>query len=93
MATVNLIEEVETALRKRLNLESPRFVLDDLNQVVSGSIISPSFAGQDDLQRQQWVWQALEAEWGEKAVDKVGALLCYTPHEWDIDIEGLQDAG
>jgi len=35
------------------------------------------------------LWDALEAEYSGSAVKEVGMILCYTPEEWDVDLEGF----
>src|SRR5947207_1773780 len=54
--------------------------------MLSGSIISETFRGKNDLQRQWMLRAAVEAELGDAANELVGILLAYTPEEWDIDV-------
>ena len=77
---------LQTLLRNRLKLRSPRFRMRKDGEMVSGSIISETFRGKDDLQRQRMLRRAVEAELGEDANRLVGTLLAYTPEEWDIDL-------
>ncbi len=49
-----------------------------------GSIISPSFRGMRDSERQQRVWDVLHAEYGPQSFHRVGTLLVFTPDEWDL---------
>ena len=81
----DVLNEIQAVLARRLNLQSPRFVLESSGSKVSGSIISPSFRGIRDSARQRLLWDALRAEYGSESVRRVGALLAFTPDEWDID--------
>ncbi len=78
---------IEEVLTRRLSLKSPRFELEHTGAKVSGSVISPSFRGMRDSERQQCIWDALDAEFGSQSVHRVGTLLAYTPEEWNIDAE------
>jgi acid stress-induced BolA-like protein IbaG/YrbA len=84
------LSEVQSALTRRLNLQSPRFSLESIGAKVSGSIISPSFRGMKDSERQRRIWDALHEEYGPESVQRVGSLLAFTPDEWDV--EGNSDA-
>lgn len=77
--------EVQSALARRLHLESPRFEMESAGTKVSGSIISPSFRGMRDSERQQRIWEALHQQYGADSVQRVGTLLAFTPDEWDLD--------
>lgn len=79
------LNEVQSVLTRRLNLQSPRFALESAGPKVSGSIISASFRGMRDSDRQRIVWDALHAEYGPDSVQRVGTLLAFTPDEWDLD--------
>ena len=79
------VNEVQSVLAQRLHLESPRFALESAGTKVSGSIISPSFRGLRDSERQRRVWDALNAEYGPQSVHRVGSLLAFTPDEWDLE--------
>ncbi len=79
--------ELAGLLRQRLGLESPRFDLERLpGGKLSGSVISNSFLGLGDAERQRRIWEALEAELGPQATSQVGTLLAYTDPEWDVDL-------
>jgi acid stress-induced BolA-like protein IbaG/YrbA len=52
---------------------------------VSGSIISPSFRGMADSERQRMIWDALHEEFGADSVQRAGAILAFTPDEWDLN--------
>jgi acid stress-induced BolA-like protein IbaG/YrbA len=74
-------------LTRRLRLKEPRFQLQGRGRV-SGSVISSTFAGKRDHERQQMIWDALEKELGPAAVKQVGMLLAYTAGEWELPLEG-----
>jgi len=78
--------KLEAILRNRLKLRSPRFSLRKWDKMISGSVISPTFRGKGDHQRQRMLRDAVEAELGDEANELVGTLLAYTPEEWDIDL-------
>lgn len=78
---------VQDILTRRLNLRSPRFELESVGAKVSGSVISPSFRGMRDSERQRRIWEALHDEYGPESVYQVGTLLAFTPEEWDLDTE------
>lgn len=78
------VNEVQSVLSERLNLQLPRFALESAGSKVSGSIISPSFRGMRDSERQRRIWDALQAEYGPQSALRVGTLLAFTPDEWDL---------
>ena len=83
---------LEAILRKRLSLRSPRFELRKWDRkMVSGSVISETFRGKGDHQRQRMLRDAVEAELGDAANELVGTLLAYTPEEWDVDLVGMSN--
>ena len=89
MAKVTDTQFVEEALRNRLKLDDPQFELESVGGRISGSVISASFRGTGDYERQKMIWDALEgAIGGARAVREVGMLLAYTPEEWNVDLEG-----
>ena len=79
------LNDVQGVLVRRLGLRSPRFDLESAGSKVSGSVISPSFRGMRDSERQGLLWDALHAEYGPASVQRVGTLLAFTPDEWDLD--------
>lgn len=79
------VTEIQSALTRRLNLDTPRFQLESAGAKVSGSIISPSFRGMTDTERQRRIWDALHEEYGAESVRRGGTFLAFTPDEWDID--------
>jgi acid stress-induced BolA-like protein IbaG/YrbA len=81
-------KRLEELLTKELNLSEAEFRLRRHGTRWSGSIISPSFRGRDDLKRQRQIWDALEQALGGASRQLVGMLFAYTPDEWNIDLEG-----
>jgi acid stress-induced BolA-like protein IbaG/YrbA len=82
--------KLKALLTGTLKLRNPRFVLERTGTMVSGSIISESFAGKDDLERQISIRDAVDAALGPDSRKQVGTLLAYTPDEWDVDLEAAQ---
>ncbi len=82
LSTARIQKILTTALR----LREPRFKLHDDGYFVSGSVISETFRGQGDLQRQKTIRKAFDKALGEDSFSAVGTLLAYTPEEWDIDL-------
>lgn len=85
------LKEVESVLARRLDLQSPRFALESAGPKVSGSIISASFRGMRDSDRQHLLWDALREEYGPESVRRVGTLLAFTPDEWDLGADSGAD--
>jgi acid stress-induced BolA-like protein IbaG/YrbA len=81
------VTEIRSVLTRRLKLDAPRFALEAAGTKVSGSIISKSFHGMPDSERQRRVWDALRAEYGPGCVHRAGTFLMFTPDEWDLDGE------
>jgi acid stress-induced BolA-like protein IbaG/YrbA len=81
------VTEMQSVLTRRLNLDAPRFALEAAGTKVSGSIISASFRGMTDSERQRRVWDALHEEYGPESVHRAGTFLVFTPDEWDLDDE------
>ena len=81
----DIVNEVQSVLSRRLNLQAPRFALESAGPKVSGSIISASFRGVRDSDRQRLAWDALHDEYGPESVQRVGTVLGFTPDEWDLD--------
>jgi len=77
--------KVEQALARRMKLKDPLFRLKRWGDLINGHVISTSFNGMDDVQRQRSIWGALEGEFGADARRIVGMILAYTPIEWDFD--------
>lgn len=87
MATKSF-KKLEDALTRRLKLRDPEFHLERLGGKLSGNIVSDTFRGVNDIERQRKLWDALEAEYGEDSRDVVGTLLAYTKAEWHVPLEG-----
>jgi acid stress-induced BolA-like protein IbaG/YrbA len=80
-------EKLKEILIRRLKLKDPQFRLEGRGRI-SGSLVSPTFAGKRAHQRQQMIWDALDAELGATSGKEVGMLLAYAPDEWDLPLEG-----
>jgi acid stress-induced BolA-like protein IbaG/YrbA len=80
-------ERLKEILTRRLRLRDPQFRLEGKGRV-SGRVVSSTFAGKGDSDRQKLIWDALDAELGPGSVKEVGMLLAYTPDEWDLQLEG-----
>ena len=78
------VAEIQSVLTRRLNLQAPRFELEPSGTKVSGSIISSSFRGVADSERQRRIWDALHDEYGPESVQRAGNFLAFTPDEWDL---------
>jgi acid stress-induced BolA-like protein IbaG/YrbA len=89
MARAKLTQQrLKEVLTARLGLTSPRFMLETLpGGKVSGSVVSDSFAGMKDTERQRRIWAALDAEFGPQSTNLVGTLLAYADREWDWNTE------
>jgi acid stress-induced BolA-like protein IbaG/YrbA len=83
--------KVQEILTTALRLREPRFRLRRYGNLVSGSVISQTFRGKGDFQRQQMIRKAFDQALGEDSFRAVGTLLAYTPDEWDIDLVGLSN--
>src|SRR4051794_20748037 len=79
------VTEIKSVLTRKLNLQTPRFELESAGAKVSGSIISPTFRGLTDTERQRRIWDALQEEYGPEAVQRAGTFLAFAPDEWDLD--------
>ena len=80
--------KLKEILTRRLKLRDPHFRFHGRPRV-SGSLVSSTFAGKRAHQRQQMIWDALEAELGPAATREVGMLLAYAPDEWALRLEGM----
>lgn len=74
----------------RLHLADPTFQLEMIGGKICGAIVSSTFRGKSDFDRQSMMWDAVESEAGSATARRVGTLLAYTPEEWNIDLEGVQ---
>lgn len=77
--------QLQSALVRELKLAQPVFRLESNGARVSGSVVSETFRGKKDHERQRMIWDALEKVYGPASVKLVGMLLAYTPEEWDAD--------
>lgn len=72
-----------TCLTQDLQLHDPDFELERLpSGKLSGAVISRTFQGQPDTERQRRIWDALDRRFGPESIQEVGTLLAYTPDEW-----------
>ena len=80
-------KDIEKCLKSRLKLESPTFIWEHLpGGKLSGSLVSATFVGLGDTERQSRIWKALEDEFGAQSTQRVGTLLAYTPAEWNVEL-------
>ena len=79
------MSDIETLLTDKLKLRDPVFKLEPAGAKVSGSVISSTFRGLTDSDRQRQIWDVLDAEYGAESVHRVGSLLAFTLEEWNID--------
>ena len=85
MATLSK-QQLQDVLTNRLKLIAPQFVLEKVGRKWSGNIISATFKGLNDEERQRRLWAALDAEFSAECVHLVGTLLAYTPAEWEVNL-------
>ena len=85
-------DRLKEILTRRLRLKDPYFRLQGKGRV-SGSVVSATFAGKGDSDRQKMIWDALDKELGAASVKEVGMLLAYTPQEWELPLEGTISRG
>lgn len=76
-------------LTRRLRLKRPRFVLRTDGRWYYGNVISDTFKGKTNFQRQRMIHDALEAEVGPRSLHRVAGVLAYTDDEWDKPLERL----
>jgi acid stress-induced BolA-like protein IbaG/YrbA len=79
--------QLQRILTDGLHLKDPTFMLEKAGTRISGNVVSPSFKGQKDHERQKMIWDALEEKLGFESVKVVGMLLAYTPEEWNFGTE------
>lgn len=80
------IPAVRKWLTEDLHLKSPEFHLSvGRSGLINGHIVSSTFKGKRDRQRQGMIWDALEFAFGREVVKQVGMLIAYTPEEWYAD--------
>jgi acid stress-induced BolA-like protein IbaG/YrbA len=78
-------DKLKAILKIGIGLADPDFHLQRAGNRWTGNIISSTFKGKRDHERQKLIWDALAAEIGEEAGLLVGLLLAYTPDEWNLD--------
>src|SRR5882757_3584184 len=74
-------------LTDRLRLIDPEFRLEKSGSRYFGNVISKSFMGKQDHQRQLMMWNAIRDELGPDFLKHVGMFLAYTPAEWNLGAE------
>lgn len=88
MATTTA-QKLQEILKERLSIEDLEFYPEKLpGGKLSGNIVSDSFHGANNIERQRRIWDALEAEFGDRSHDVVGTLLAYTKEEWHVPLQG-----
>jgi acid stress-induced BolA-like protein IbaG/YrbA len=88
MATVTKAA-LQHLLTRRARLKAPRFKIRMADDKWIGAVISDSFKGMTNLQRQRRMWKAIHAALDDDAARRVGMLLAYTDDEWDEPLEGM----
>lgn len=78
--------KLQQLLSHHLALEQPEYRLEKIGAKLAGSIISTTFRGKSDRQRQKMIWNALDSELGSTSVNQIGTILAYTPEEWDVEL-------
>ncbi|HET6249952.1 MAG TPA: hypothetical protein VFE47_19840 [Tepidisphaeraceae bacterium] len=82
-------ETLKKILTDKIALSNPEFRLQKEKAGIrwTGNVISATFKGKRDHQRQDMIWDALIDEFGEDATRLVGLVLAYTPDEWNLGAE------
>lgn len=78
---------IKRLLTEQLKLKSPDFHLSvGRTGHINGQVVSESFEGKGDRQRQGMIWDVLAAIVGnEEAEKQVGFIMALTPFEWNLD--------
>lgn len=78
---------IRKLLTDELRLKGPEFFLSTGPAGrINGHVVSTTFKGMRDRQRQGMLWDALEFVLGRSESRKaVGMLIAYTPEEWYAD--------
>ncbi len=84
--------KLKRILSARLSLKNAQFFLEKADDRLVGDIISPSFLGKQDHERQEMIWDALESALEPELVRQVGMLLAYTPDEWRLGEDDTRPA-
>jgi len=75
-------EELEAAIRFRLGLENPQFEFElTPTGRIGGFIISESFFGKTQIERQNMIWDELDKVFDKEKRLKIIGLLTMTPDE------------
>ena len=87
------LQALRKLLSEELKLKSPEFFLSvGPAGFLNGHIVSPSFKGMGDRQRQGMIWDALADRIGPDASKVVGMLIAYAPEEWYADENAVSAA-
>jgi acid stress-induced BolA-like protein IbaG/YrbA len=78
--------KLQGILVRDLHLDDAEFHLESSGGRLNGSIVSETFKGKRDSERQKMIWDALDRALGPESVRAVGMLLAYTPEEWEPDL-------
>ena len=77
------IEEIKKALEK-LGLEELEIDIEESSSgKIGGFIVSKSFEGMSQIDRQNYIWDHLEKQLSEEKHKKIRAILTLTPAESD----------
>ena len=71
-------------LNEGLSLKDPQYFFERVGSRLVGNIVSSSFKGKHDHERQKMIWDALVAVLGQNSATLVGMLLAFTPEEWNL---------
>jgi acid stress-induced BolA-like protein IbaG/YrbA len=72
-------------------LEAPKVDLVETARTVQGFVVSGSFEGKSQTERQDQIWEGLKAKIPEDMLVKVVSILTLTPQEAD-DADELDEA-
>ncbi len=84
-------KELERILKSGLSLKDPEFFLEKVGNRIVGHVVSSSFKGKRDHERQTLIWNALDAKLGAESPLLVGMILAYTPDEWNVGAKTGKD--
>ena len=77
-------DKLKAILKNGIGLADPEFHLQKAGKRWTGNVISVTFKGKRNHERQKSIWNALEAELGAEVRVSVRLLLAYTPDEWNL---------
>ena len=77
-----LKEELEILLTNpESGIQTPKFDLEETNGKVGGFIISPTFEGMTQIERQNLLWDYLDAKLDREKILHIVSLVTITPDE------------